>query len=186
MYEAKCCYHMLVICSARLFSHLILQTLIYFYEPIEVEQDQQIEGSVTLSQSKENCRFMNIHLEYAWVKTCHFHPCILQSNSVIFSELVISSHWPLLQQIRWSFFCERVRIAMILIGNFLRTSLLLLLEWILDDIYLDQSMAVVQSLQNLPLKLNCMCNSSGEWIHGVLQLFIADRQEAEIKYECSV
>ncbi|KAA8541436.1 hypothetical protein F0562_025399 [Nyssa sinensis] len=41
------------------------QTLIYFYDPIEVEQDQLIEGSVTLSQSKENPRFMNIHLEYA-------------------------------------------------------------------------------------------------------------------------
>ncbi|PIN12151.1 Histone-arginine N-methyltransferase [Handroanthus impetiginosus] len=41
------------------------QTLIYFYDPIEVEQDQLIEGSVTLTQSKENRRFMNIHLEYA-------------------------------------------------------------------------------------------------------------------------
>ncbi|KAI5678565.1 hypothetical protein M9H77_09515 [Catharanthus roseus] len=41
------------------------QTLIYFYDPIDVEQDQLIEGSVTLSQSKENARFMNIHLEYA-------------------------------------------------------------------------------------------------------------------------
>ncbi|KAL6568799.1 putative protein arginine N-methyltransferase 6 [Orobanche hederae] len=41
------------------------QTLIYLYDPIEVEQDQVIEGSVTLSQSKENPRFMNIHLEYA-------------------------------------------------------------------------------------------------------------------------
>ncbi|KAJ4710517.1 protein arginine methyltransferase 6 [Melia azedarach] len=41
------------------------QTLIYFYDPIEVEQDQVIEGSVVLSQSKENARFMNIHLEYA-------------------------------------------------------------------------------------------------------------------------
>ncbi|XP_050271027.1 probable protein arginine N-methyltransferase 6 [Quercus robur] len=41
------------------------QTMIYFYDPIEVEQDQLIEGSVTLSQSKENARFMNIHLEYA-------------------------------------------------------------------------------------------------------------------------
>ncbi|KAL9229974.1 hypothetical protein vseg_005378 [Gypsophila vaccaria] len=40
------------------------QTLIYFYEPIEVEQDQVIEGSVTLTQSKENRRFMNIHFEY--------------------------------------------------------------------------------------------------------------------------
>ncbi|GAV62341.1 PrmA domain-containing protein [Cephalotus follicularis] len=41
------------------------QTLIYFYDPIEVEQDQLIEGGLTLSQSKENPRFMNIHLEYA-------------------------------------------------------------------------------------------------------------------------
>ncbi|CAI0444085.1 unnamed protein product [Linum tenue] len=41
------------------------QTLIYFYEPIEVEQDQVIEGSLVLSQSKENRRFMNIHLEYS-------------------------------------------------------------------------------------------------------------------------
>ncbi|KAH7521241.1 hypothetical protein FEM48_Zijuj07G0012200 [Ziziphus jujuba var. spinosa] len=41
------------------------QTLIYFYDPIEVEQDQLIEGSITLSQSKENARFMNIHLEYS-------------------------------------------------------------------------------------------------------------------------
>ncbi|KAK4400177.1 putative protein arginine N-methyltransferase 6 [Sesamum angolense] len=40
-------------------------TLIYFYDPIDVEQDQLIEGSVTLSQSKENPRFMNIQLEYA-------------------------------------------------------------------------------------------------------------------------
>ncbi|KAK9001264.1 hypothetical protein V6N11_083052 [Hibiscus sabdariffa] len=41
------------------------QTLIYFYDPIDVEQDQIIEGSLTLSQSKENRRFMNIHLEYS-------------------------------------------------------------------------------------------------------------------------
>ncbi|CAN4080910.1 unnamed protein product [Withania somnifera] len=41
------------------------QTLVYFYEPLEVEQDQVIEGSLTLSQSKENARFMNIHLEYS-------------------------------------------------------------------------------------------------------------------------
>ncbi|CAL5207926.1 unnamed protein product [Lathyrus oleraceus] len=40
------------------------QTLIYFYDPIELEQDQLIEGLVTLTQSKENARFMNIHLEY--------------------------------------------------------------------------------------------------------------------------
>ena len=44
---------------------LFWQTMIYFYDPIEVEQDQVIEGSVTLTQSKENARFMNIHLEYS-------------------------------------------------------------------------------------------------------------------------
>ncbi|KAJ0966865.1 hypothetical protein J5N97_023782 [Dioscorea zingiberensis] len=41
------------------------QTLLYFYDPIEVQQDQIIEGSITLSQSKENARFLNIHLEYS-------------------------------------------------------------------------------------------------------------------------
>ncbi|KAG1331721.1 Protein arginine N-methyltransferase [Cocos nucifera] len=41
------------------------QTLLYFYEPIELKQDQIIEGSVTLNQSKENARFLNIHLEYS-------------------------------------------------------------------------------------------------------------------------
>ncbi|XP_020584258.1 probable protein arginine N-methyltransferase 6 [Phalaenopsis equestris] len=41
------------------------QTIIYFYDPIEVKQDQIIEGSITLSQSKENARFLNIRLEYS-------------------------------------------------------------------------------------------------------------------------
>ncbi|PNT26168.1 hypothetical protein POPTR_007G000300v4 [Populus trichocarpa] len=41
------------------------QTLIYFYDPIDVEQDQLIEGSATLTQSKENRRFMNINLRYS-------------------------------------------------------------------------------------------------------------------------
>ncbi|RZC53570.1 hypothetical protein C5167_012426 [Papaver somniferum] len=41
------------------------QTLLYFYEPIDVKQDQVIEGSVTMSQSKENARFLNLHLEYS-------------------------------------------------------------------------------------------------------------------------
>uniref|UniRef100_A0A2N9FC55 Protein arginine N-methyltransferase domain-containing protein n=1 Tax=Fagus sylvatica TaxID=28930 RepID=A0A2N9FC55_FAGSY len=48
------------------------QTMIYFYDPIEVEQDQLIEGSATLSQSKENPRFMNIHLEYAKASSINF------------------------------------------------------------------------------------------------------------------
>lgn len=41
------------------------QTLIYFYDPIEVKQDQIIEGSITISQSRENARFLNVHLEYS-------------------------------------------------------------------------------------------------------------------------
>lgn len=40
------------------------QTIVYFYDPIMVEQDQIIEGSVTISQSSENRRFLNIHLSY--------------------------------------------------------------------------------------------------------------------------
>ncbi|XP_071735822.1 probable protein arginine N-methyltransferase 6 [Rutidosis leptorrhynchoides] len=40
------------------------QTMVYFFDPIDVDQDQVINGSVTLTQSKENARFMNIHLEY--------------------------------------------------------------------------------------------------------------------------
>lgn len=40
------------------------KTVIYFYDPIDVEQDQVIDGSVTLTQSRENQRFMNIQLAY--------------------------------------------------------------------------------------------------------------------------
>ncbi|KAL6651616.1 hypothetical protein ACP70R_010541 [Stipagrostis hirtigluma subsp. patula] len=39
------------------------QTILYFPDPIEVKQDQIIEGSVMVSQSEENPRFLNIHLE---------------------------------------------------------------------------------------------------------------------------
>ncbi|CAO2037027.1 unnamed protein product [Urochloa humidicola] len=52
------------------------QTILYFPDPIEVKQDQTIEGSVTVSQSKENPRFLDIHLECSTggqtlVKDCH-------------------------------------------------------------------------------------------------------------------
>lgn len=40
------------------------QTLLYVYDPIEVKQDQEIAGSIELSQSKENPRFLNIFLKY--------------------------------------------------------------------------------------------------------------------------
>ncbi|XP_030522723.1 probable protein arginine N-methyltransferase 6 isoform X2 [Rhodamnia argentea] len=40
------------------------QTMVFFYDPIDLEQDQLIDGSLTLTQSRENRRFMNIHLEY--------------------------------------------------------------------------------------------------------------------------
>ncbi|KAG8043927.1 hypothetical protein GUJ93_ZPchr0458g22870 [Zizania palustris] len=39
------------------------QTIVYFPDPIEVKQDQIIEGSVTVSQSEENPRFLNIQLD---------------------------------------------------------------------------------------------------------------------------
>lgn len=47
--------------------YMNLQTVVYFYDPLDVEQGQVIEGSLMLSQSKENARFMNIHLEYSYV-----------------------------------------------------------------------------------------------------------------------
>uniref|UniRef100_A0A0E0DK56 Protein arginine N-methyltransferase domain-containing protein n=1 Tax=Oryza meridionalis TaxID=40149 RepID=A0A0E0DK56_9ORYZ len=43
------------------------QTILYFPDPIEVKQDQIIEGSVKVSQSEENPRFLNIQLD------CSFH-----------------------------------------------------------------------------------------------------------------
>ncbi|KAL7606112.1 probable protein arginine N-methyltransferase 6 [Lactuca sativa] len=54
------------------------QTMIYFYDPIEVEQDQVIDGKVTLTQSKENARFMNIHLEYASGGRSFVKECVLR------------------------------------------------------------------------------------------------------------
>ncbi|XP_074584457.1 putative protein arginine N-methyltransferase 6.2 [Curcuma longa] len=41
------------------------QTLLYLYDPIELKQDQKIEGSITLSQSKESRRFLNLRLEFS-------------------------------------------------------------------------------------------------------------------------
>ncbi|OAE19454.1 hypothetical protein AXG93_1040s1180 [Marchantia polymorpha subsp. ruderalis] len=41
------------------------QTILYIYDPIEVTQDQVITGSITLAQTRENPRFLNIHLEYS-------------------------------------------------------------------------------------------------------------------------
>ncbi|EPS67551.1 hypothetical protein M569_07221, partial [Genlisea aurea] len=41
------------------------QTVVYLYEPIMMEQDSVIEGSASLTQSKENRRFMNIRIEYS-------------------------------------------------------------------------------------------------------------------------
>ncbi|KAI3796405.1 hypothetical protein L1987_39075 [Smallanthus sonchifolius] len=54
------------------------QTMVYFYEPIDIEQDQVIDGSVTLTQSKENARFMNIHLEYASGGRSFVKECVLR------------------------------------------------------------------------------------------------------------
>ncbi|XP_076902472.1 putative protein arginine N-methyltransferase 6 [Bidens hawaiensis] len=40
------------------------QTMVYFYDPIDVEQDQVIDGGVTITQCLDNFRCINIHLEY--------------------------------------------------------------------------------------------------------------------------
>ena len=63
-------YHILQVASSfyiilvSRFNNYVLQTLIYFYEPIELEQYQLIEGKVTLSQSQGNHRNLNIELVY--------------------------------------------------------------------------------------------------------------------------
>lgn len=54
------------------------QTVLYIYDPLEVKQDQVIEGSITLSQSKENPRFLNIHLEYASGGRCFVKESIMR------------------------------------------------------------------------------------------------------------
>lgn len=54
------------------------QTLLYIYDPLEVKQDQVIEGSITLSQSRENPRFLNIHLEYASGGRCFVKESIMR------------------------------------------------------------------------------------------------------------
>lgn len=43
------------------------QTILYLFDPMELKKDQIIEGSVTLSQSIENVRFLNINIQYWWV-----------------------------------------------------------------------------------------------------------------------
>ena len=53
----------LALCSIIIILGHLLQTILYLPDPIEVKQDQTVEGSVTVSQSKENPRFLNIHLE---------------------------------------------------------------------------------------------------------------------------
>jgi len=40
------------------------QTLLYLFEPIELKKDQIMEGSVTISQSRQHARFLNICLKY--------------------------------------------------------------------------------------------------------------------------
>lgn len=54
------------------------QTILYIYDPIEVRQDQMISGSITLSQSRENPRFLNIHLEYTCAGRCFVKETVMR------------------------------------------------------------------------------------------------------------
>ncbi|KAH7352439.1 hypothetical protein KP509_19G045000 [Ceratopteris richardii] len=54
------------------------QTVLYIYDPIEVKQDEQISGSITVSQSKENPRFLNIHLEYKCRGRCYVKETVMR------------------------------------------------------------------------------------------------------------
>lgn len=51
---------------------LSYQTLLYLFEPIELNKDQIIEGSVTISQSQQHARFLNICLKYLWAFLSQF------------------------------------------------------------------------------------------------------------------
>ena len=55
--------------DSELFSY---QTLLYLFEPIELNKDQIIEGSVTISQSQQHARFLNICLKYLWAFLFYF------------------------------------------------------------------------------------------------------------------
>ncbi|KAK1304381.1 putative protein arginine N-methyltransferase 6 [Acorus calamus] len=54
------------------------QTVLYFFDPIDVEQDEVIAGRVTLMQSKENARFLNIHLEYCVGGRCFVKESVMR------------------------------------------------------------------------------------------------------------
>ncbi|KAK1257056.1 putative protein arginine N-methyltransferase 6 [Acorus gramineus] len=54
------------------------QTVLYFFDPIDVEQDEVIAGRVTLTQSKENARFLNIHLEYCVGGRCFIKESVMR------------------------------------------------------------------------------------------------------------
>ncbi|KAK1303790.1 putative protein arginine N-methyltransferase 6 [Acorus calamus] len=54
------------------------QTVLYFFDPIDVEQDEVIAGRVTLTQSKENARFLNIHLEYCVGGRCFVKESVMR------------------------------------------------------------------------------------------------------------
>ncbi|KAJ3682260.1 hypothetical protein LUZ60_014833 [Juncus effusus] len=41
------------------------QTILYLFDPIELNKDQIIEGSVTISQCMENVRFLNMQIQYS-------------------------------------------------------------------------------------------------------------------------
>lgn len=67
------------------------QTLLYFYDPIDMELGQIIEDSVTLSQSKENPRFFNIHFKYISSLKYPLQLCCLATSeaSLIFAVLAV-------------------------------------------------------------------------------------------------
>lgn len=59
------------------------QTLLYLFEPIELNKDQIIEGCVTITQSQQHARFLNICLKYLWAFLFLFisaHMCLVNFN----------------------------------------------------------------------------------------------------------
>lgn len=72
--------------------------LVYLYNPIDVEQGQQIEGSVTLTPNQEDGPNVHIRLVYKWEKALLFF---------FIPKVAIFLQRSLLLQIRWPFLCER-------------------------------------------------------------------------------
>lgn len=69
----KSCIIFFYIILVSWFNNCILQTLIYFFDPKDLKQDQLIEGRVTLSQNQASSRLLDVKIAYEWVSLPIMH-----------------------------------------------------------------------------------------------------------------